>query len=159
MSTEGLGKWDDVDRAELHTGITAVLGHLLETDHVISTVDPNQVYEVALEPNRRLKFHCGKQESSVSRNGDHFLAGTDQASSNGPRQAHTKRLLPVGHEDLPGAKAVEITGQPNVERPHIQTQCHVVAEQCLKFVHETHGMDGHPIQDGGPFGEYGPVAS
>src|SRR5258705_74723 len=38
-SAERLGKLHNVDRAELHTGITAVLRQLLETDHVISTVN------------------------------------------------------------------------------------------------------------------------
>src|SRR5262249_12801057 len=34
VSAEGLGKGHDVDRAELDAGGAAVLGHLLETDHI-----------------------------------------------------------------------------------------------------------------------------
>jgi hypothetical protein len=49
-SAERLGKWHNVDRAELHTGSAAVLGHFLETDHVIRPVNPHQVDEVAFEP-------------------------------------------------------------------------------------------------------------
>src|SRR2546429_4232400 len=47
VSAEGLGKWHDVDGAELDSGSAAVLGQLLKSDHVIRTVDPHQVDEVA----------------------------------------------------------------------------------------------------------------
>ena len=77
MSAEGLGKWHDVDRAELDSGSAAVLGHFLKTDHVIGPVNPHQVYEVALEPDRRLEFARRIQEASVTGDGHHFVAGTD----------------------------------------------------------------------------------
>src|SRR6266481_2878070 len=156
---KSFGKPDNIDGTKSHARKAPVFRHFLNANHVIRAVDPNQVYEVASEPNGRLKFHCGEQESPVSRDGDYFLAWTNQTRGDCPGQTHTEGLLSVGHQNLPRTIAVEMSGQPNMERPHIQTQRHIVAEQCLKFVHETHGMDRHPIQDGGPFGEYGPVSS
>ena len=46
-----------------------------------------------------------------------------------------------------------------MKRSHIQTQRHVVAEQRLKFVHQTHRVDGHAVQGGSMFGELRPIAS
>jgi hypothetical protein len=56
LSTEGLSKGHDVNRAELDARGAAALGPFLAMDHVIPPVDPHQVDEVAFEPDRRLEF-------------------------------------------------------------------------------------------------------
>src|SRR6266436_648570 len=39
--------------------------------------------------------------------------------------------------------------QPDMKRTHIQAERHVVTEQLLNFVYQTHGMDGRPIHGSG----------
>jgi hypothetical protein len=50
-----------------------------------------------------------------------------------------------------------MAGQPNVERPHIQTQRHIVAQHTLKLVHQAHGVDWDTVQGGHLFGELRPL--
>src|SRR5262249_26775568 len=89
-STECLGESCYIDGAELDSRRSAILGHFLETNHVIGAVDPNQVHEVAFEPYRSLQFHGGEQEASISRNRNHLLAGSNKARSDSPRQPDAK---------------------------------------------------------------------
>lgn len=45
--TERLRKLDEVDAAELDTALAPVLGHLLDGDHVVLAVVPDEVRDVA----------------------------------------------------------------------------------------------------------------
>jgi hypothetical protein len=46
-----------------------------------------------------------------------------------------------------------------VERPHIHTQRHVVAQHLLQLVHQAHRVDGDTVQGGRLCGELPPLAS
>ncbi len=141
--THGFREADGIDRAELHTRTASVFHLLLEPDHVIEPVAPDDVDEVALQPHRGLQFDRGEVEPAVSGNGNHLFAGPDQAGGNRPRQGHAKRLLAVADDHLPRSKHLQIAGNPDVERSHIEAKRHVVRDDGLQVGDQPQRMDRH----------------
>jgi hypothetical protein len=73
-----------IDLAKLCAGAPTILLLFLNGHHVIPPVDPDHVYEMGLEPHRRLKFHRREQESAVTRDRQDLLRWAHESSCNGP---------------------------------------------------------------------------
>src|SRR3954462_14360618 len=78
----------------------------------------------------------------------------DQARRDAPWQAHAKRLLSVGEQQLPGAEAIQMARQPDMERAHVQTDGHISAYHLLKLIYQPSGVNRYTIRCGGRCGEH-----
>jgi hypothetical protein len=101
-----------IDRAKLCAGRPAILLLFLNGHHVIRPVDPYHVYEMRLEPDRRLKFHRREQKSAVAGDGQDLLRWAHECRCNGPGKRNPKRLLSVAHQQLARPEAVQVARQP-----------------------------------------------
>src|SRR6266436_6670681 len=115
-SAERLGQLDNINRTKIDARRTPVLRYLLKADHVIVAVNPHQMNKITFEPDRGLKFHCGKKETSISRDGDDFFIRAPQTSGDAPRQRDPQGLLSISHEYLAWAEAIEMSRQPDMKR-------------------------------------------
>src|ERR1700756_4956267 len=106
----------------------------------------------------RLHFKRTAVSSSVAENRNPPSPEMEITFSPGrTRQADPQRLLPVGHEDLPSTEAVQISCEPDVKGPHVQTQRHVLTKQLLEGSHQAHRMNRNTALIAGTFLKHHPV--
>ena len=79
---------DDIHRAEVHAGCALVFGPFLNPDHVVGSIDPDHMHEVELQPDDRLEFHGGEQESAVSGDRQGLFMGPYEARCDAPGKSY-----------------------------------------------------------------------
>ncbi|CSA53005.1 Uncharacterised protein [Vibrio cholerae] len=57
-SAKGFGVGFKINRAEFYPSSAMVFLHFLHLDHVVSVIDPNDVYDIAFEAHRGFELHA-----------------------------------------------------------------------------------------------------
>src|SRR6202034_669592 len=103
----------------------------LDSDHVVSSIDPDHVDEIRSEPYRGLEFHPGKEKTAITRDRKDLFGWTNEGGRNRPRKRHSQCLLAIADQNLSCAEAIEMSRHPEMKGTHIQTKSGVGREHVL----------------------------
>ncbi|TKW50239.1 hypothetical protein CTA1_9682 [Colletotrichum tanaceti] len=145
LGPERLGVLDKVDAAQVDAGAAAVLVDLLELDHVVLAVVPDEVRDVAALPHRRRQLLAAEQEAAVAADADDLLRARRplrERRADGPRQRHAERLLHVGHEERLGAVGEVEAREPDVHAADVRRDRRRRRQQALHQLDEVERVDG-----------------